>query len=187
MISARPCKNSERLRQKQSVVYPRATLSGSRVFQLSSTARIFRISVSFVKGGTRLTTGFDCAFIFASFFKRELPCVVWPDREHNTLLPPNATAGVGCPSRCQTQLLITKGTRGLLPAIVTIPANWRRELSRMLATYSRQGFNPSDSRVPTEGGETPASLMTPPTGVAQWFPHLSSGFRRRRELTLHLL
>jgi hypothetical protein len=56
------------LRQKQSGLYPRATLSGSRVFQLSSTARIFRIAVSRVKGGTRLTTGFDCVLMVRSFF-----------------------------------------------------------------------------------------------------------------------
>lgn len=66
--SARPCKNSERLRQYQSSAYPLATCSGSREFHLSSTSRTFRIAVSLVKGGARFRIGFDCAFIFGLLF-----------------------------------------------------------------------------------------------------------------------
>src|SRR6478672_7938451 len=56
-MAARPCRNSERLRQRLSVVYARATRAGSRVFQASSAMRAFCAAVSAVNGGSggRLT------------------------------------------------------------------------------------------------------------------------------------
>src|SRR5215470_245663 len=51
MISARPAKNSSRLRQTESSEYAPATRSGSRVFQASSAAWTFCRAVSSVKGG----------------------------------------------------------------------------------------------------------------------------------------
>src|SRR5215472_8435472 len=52
MISARPVKNSSRLRQAESSEYAPATRSGSRVFHASSAAWTFCRAVSSVKGGS---------------------------------------------------------------------------------------------------------------------------------------
>src|SRR6476646_728295 len=51
-MAARPCRNSERLRQRLSVVYASATRAGSRVFHASSAIRTFCAAVSAVKGGS---------------------------------------------------------------------------------------------------------------------------------------
>src|SRR6266853_2528913 len=51
-MAARPCRNSERLRQRLSVVYASATRAGSRVFHASSARRAFSAAVSAVKGGS---------------------------------------------------------------------------------------------------------------------------------------
>src|SRR6266849_4821053 len=51
-MASRPCRNSERLRQRLSVVYASATRAGSRVFHASSAIRAFCAAVSAVKGGS---------------------------------------------------------------------------------------------------------------------------------------
>src|ERR1700688_3742983 len=51
MISFRPLMNSDRFLQRESIVYARATLAGSRVFQASSASRTFCIALSRVNGG----------------------------------------------------------------------------------------------------------------------------------------
>src|SRR3546814_14601154 len=51
VISSRPCRNSERLRQRLSVVYASATREGSRMFHASSASRTFRAAVSRGNGG----------------------------------------------------------------------------------------------------------------------------------------
>src|ERR1700722_3143355 len=63
MISCLPLINSDRLRQRLSTVYPRATCSGLREFQLFSAPRTFRIAVSLVKGGARFGMVFGRAFM----------------------------------------------------------------------------------------------------------------------------
>src|SRR5476651_150077 len=56
-ISARPPKNSDRLRHMLSGVYASATFAGSRPFHATSASRTFCAAVSAVNGGTggRLT------------------------------------------------------------------------------------------------------------------------------------
>src|SRR6266480_1453313 len=51
MISFRPLMNSDRFLQRESIVYPRATFAGSRVFQPSSARRAFSTALSRVNGG----------------------------------------------------------------------------------------------------------------------------------------
>src|SRR5215469_9412472 len=127
MISARPAKNSSRLRQTESSEYAPATRSGSRVFQASSAAWTFCRAVSSVKGGS----GGRGATVLLLHRSHQLRTIVLGAGQYRDHRPPALT----------TQLpTLVNGAIG--PAAAAPACGARTPAGALLAAAARRGREP---------------------------------------------